>query len=80
MNAFEQNTTVDHATAKLVTAAGATIFGMSISDAAALAALLYTSLLIGEFIWKKFLRPFAERQGWVKPLRRRASDRINREG
>ncbi len=74
MNQFEQNTTVDHAAAKIASVGVATLFGMTISELAALAALVYSCLLIGEFVWKKFLRPFAEHRGWVKRKCKRADD------
>lgn len=44
------------------------------ADAAAALAALYTLLLITEWCWKKILRPFAERQGWLPRLRRRKDD------
>lgn len=33
-------------------------------------ALFYSIHLLGEWYWKKVWRPFAERQGWLKPLPR----------
>ncbi len=47
--------------------------GFSISswgEAAAFAAFCYSILLIAEWWWKKFWRPFAERRGWIKPKKR----------
>jgi hypothetical protein len=44
------------------------------ADVASMLAALYTLLLMGEWCWKKFLRPFAERHGWVKRLKRRVGD------
>lgn len=40
------------------------------ADAAALAAFLYSVLLISEWFWKKFWRRILERRGYIKPLRR----------
>jgi hypothetical protein len=74
VNAFEQNTSVDHAAAKIVSVAGATLFGLSVSEWAALAALIYSLLLIGEFVWKKFIRPYCEHRGWIKRTFKRRSD------
>lgn len=37
------------------------------TEAAAFAGFVYSLLLIGEWVWKKVGRPFAERRGWVKP-------------
>lgn len=44
------------------------------SFAAALAgfmAAFYSVLLIGEWFWKKFWRPFFVARGWLKPMRQR---------
>ena len=50
-----------------------TLIGVtSWADAAAFAAFVYSMILIGEWFWKKLLRSFAERRGWVK--RKRAAD------
>lgn len=38
---------------------------------AQMAAALYTTLLMGEWFWKKLWRPFLERRGWLKPIRHR---------
>lgn len=46
---------------------------------AAVAAFLYSILLIGEWFWRKFWRPMLEARGWIKPLpRRRRDDRRDR--
>ncbi len=37
---------------------------------ASIGAVVYTSLLISEWLWKRLLRPLAERRGWVKPRKR----------
>lgn len=41
---------------------------------AAVLAALYTLMLMLEFLWKKFGRPFAESRGWVKRKARRRDD------
>lgn len=41
---------------------------------AAIAALIYSALLIGEWFWRKFWRPLFERHGWIQPLPRRRRD------
>ncbi|MDB5846546.1 MAG: hypothetical protein JWP29_298 [Rhodoferax sp.] len=57
---------------KAVTAiGGAAAANYSWSEIASIAAFLYTSLLICEWIWKRMVRPFAERHGWITPRRRR---------
>jgi hypothetical protein len=43
-------------------------------DFAALCAAIWTLLLIGEWIWKKVLRPCFERRGWIRRQMRRATD------
>ena len=44
------------------------------ADFAAMLAALYTLILICEWVWKKFLRPFSEAKGWVKRTKRRKDD------
>lgn len=41
--------------------------GLTISEWAALAALVYSLLLIGEWLWKKVIKPLALVRGWIKP-------------
>lgn len=44
------------------------------SEFAALMAALYTTLLIGEWLWKKLVRPFCERRAWLVRKRRNRYD------
>lgn len=44
------------------------------ADWAAAAAFLYSILLIADFFWRKWGRPFCEDRGWIKRLKRRADD------
>ena len=37
------------------------------TEAAAFAGFVYSILLIGEWLWKRVVRKFAARRGWVKP-------------
>jgi hypothetical protein len=37
------------------------------SQVAGFVATVYTLICIGEWMWKRFLRAFCERRGWVKP-------------
>ena len=39
------------------------------TEAAAFAGFVYSMILIGEWVWKKLIRPLAERRGWVKERR-----------
>ena len=41
---------------------------------ASVLAAIYTACLLGEWLWKKFLRGCAERRGWVKRVARRKGD------
>ena len=58
---------------KIVTTWGAVAI-TSWSDVAAMLASVYTLILIGEWLWKKSLRPFMERHGFIKRLARRKDD------
>ncbi len=44
------------------------------ADFASALAALYTMILIGEWFWKKFLRPGLEARGYIKRLKRRSYD------
>lgn len=37
------------------------------SQVAGFVATVYTIILIGEWVWKRFLRAFCERCGWTRP-------------
>lgn len=71
---IEQHTSVAQPVPKLITAWLAAIGIASWSDFAAMVAAVYSLLLIGEWIWKRFGRPYSERKGWVKPKHRRSTD------
>lgn len=59
-------------TAAKVGTAWAAVGITSWADAASALAFLYTLLLLCEWVWKKLVRPFAERRGWLRrPLRRK---------
>ena len=51
--------------AKAASAIG--LAGVTWSEWAAILAAFYTFLLIGEWLWKRLGRPFAEGRGWIKP-------------
>lgn len=57
----------DHVNAPVAKAATAiAAAGLTWSELASVLAVIYTGLLICEWWWKKFWRPFLERRGWVK--------------
>lgn len=47
------------------------ILALPWSTIAQIGAAMYSGLLITEWFWKKFWRPFFERRGWIKPKRLR---------
>ena len=58
---------------KLSTVWGA-VYITSWTDVAAALASLYTLILIGEWSYKKLIRPILEKKGWMNRKMRRASD------
>lgn len=67
--------TVSHPMIKIVSVWLAAFGIASWSELAAALAALYSVLLIGEWLWKKIGRPFAEHHGLLARKARRASDR-----
>lgn len=70
---IEQHSSVAAPGVKLVTA-WAAVGITSWAEAASALAALYTIILIGEWLWKKLVRPFLERRGWIQRLARRRED------
>jgi len=68
-----QSSDVAHPSIKIATA-WAAVGITSWADFAAALAAFYTLILIGEWLWKKAIRPFCVRRGWVQQLMRRGSD------
>jgi len=68
------NTVSVAAPATKILTAWAAVGLTSWTEIAAALAALYTFLLILEWLWKKLARPFCERHGWVRRLRRRSYD------
>ena len=64
-NAIAQAATVNASWATFVW-----VNSISWDTVAQVAAVVYTSLLITEWFWKKLWRPLFERKGWLKPKRR----------
>lgn len=70
---MSNHTSVDYPMTKIATvlaAAGVATW----ADAAALLAALYTGILIGEWLWRRAIRPFCERRGWLERQMRRRDD------
>lgn len=72
---------VPHAGAKLgsawLAAIGVNTWSDAASAAAAFASILaaiYTTCLVVEFVWRKWMRPFLERRGMLRRIRRRRDD------
>lgn len=59
---------------KLATAWLAAIGIASWSDAAAFVAFIYTLCLLCEWLWKKFIRPYAISRGWLPRMTKRKDD------
>lgn len=62
---------VQHATAGASAATWNAINAVPWGTIASIVAVLYTTLLIAEWFWKKLWRPLLERRGWIRPKRRR---------
>ena len=63
MNQSEQ---ISHPVVKGVSVAAAGIGALSWPDIAAILASIYTLVLMGEWAWKKVLRPYLARCGWIE--------------
>lgn len=57
---------VNHPVLKLASVGAAWWAGMSWGELASMLAALYTLLLITDWVWKRFGKPFAIRMGWRK--------------
>jgi hypothetical protein len=55
---------VSYPFAKAVSVVVAWLTSRNLGDLAQLAALFYTSLLIFDWFWRRFWRPFLVRRGW----------------
>jgi hypothetical protein len=61
------NDDIKHIPAKVASAAGIWVTGMTWGEIAQMMAALYTSCLVLEWLWKRVLKPLAQRMGWLKP-------------
>lgn len=68
------HSTVDAPVTKAATAIAASLTVATWTDIAAILAALYSAILIGEWVWKKWLRPYCECKGWIKRVKRRHDD------
>ncbi len=75
MDTAEQTTSVASPGIKIATA-WAVVGVTSWAEAASFAAFVYTCALLGEWLWKKLIRPFCERRGWVTRRQRRKDDTL----
>lgn len=65
VTAMAQDSTISHPVAKA--AALWTLVGISSwTELAAFLGCIYSTLLIGEWVWKKVLRGYARSRGWIK--------------
>lgn len=64
---MDDHTKIDAAGVKIVSA-WALIGITSWADFAAFLGAIYTAVLLGEWIWKKVIRPFCIGRGWMKPI------------
>lgn len=62
------NEHIEHPAIKAVSAViAASVATVTWSQVAAILASLYTAILIGEWAWKRMIKPLAIRRGWIKP-------------
>lgn len=61
-------------TAAKIGTAWAAVGITSWADAASALAFVYTLILLSEWLWKRAIRPFCERRGWVRRKLRRRED------
>lgn len=61
-----QDRTEIAAPAAKIVSAWAAVCLTSWADIASFLAAIYSALLISEWSWKRVLRPFATRKGWIK--------------
>lgn len=60
------NDDIKHPAVKAASAVGVLAGSMSWNEIAAMLAALYTACLIIEWLWKRLLKPLAQRRGWIK--------------
>ena len=64
VTAMAQDSTISHPVAKALSLW--TLVGISSwTDVAAFLGCIYSTLLIAEWVWKKLLRAYARRKGWI---------------
>jgi len=57
---------IKHPVAKVASAGAVFLGGMTWGEVASMLAALYTACLIIEWLWKRVLKPLAQRRGWIK--------------
>lgn len=57
---------VSHPVLKVASAGAAVLAGMTWGELAQMLAALYTMLLMLDWVWKRFGKPFAIHRGWMR--------------
>lgn len=60
------NDEVKHPVLKVASVGVAYLGGMTWGEVASMLAAIYTACLITEWLWKRIVKPFAQRRGWVR--------------
>ena len=63
---------------KGISAVIAAIGGLTWSQTASMVATIYTTCLLIEWVWKRLLKPYAQRRGWVGGHRKAFLDSTDR--
>lgn len=66
------NDDIKHLPAKAASVGLAWMGGMTWGELASMLAAIYTGCLMVEWVWKRLLKPLAQRRGWIKPKGRPA--------
>jgi len=79
MTRDDQAISVAHPVAKVLTAWLAVIGIASWAEAAAFIGFLYTLCLFGEWVWKRIVKPYCARRGWIE-RRQRSEEYVRKDG
>jgi hypothetical protein len=70
MTRNDQAFSVGHPVLKVLTAWLAVVGISSWAEAAAFIGFLYTLCLMGEWVWKRIVKPYCARRGWIERRKR----------